>query len=466
MSEEPDLGFIGIGFDVFNLLSESSNVYFGINSYSAMRGNRPGLITFGISGGWQTQLFIKNLYLDLGGFIGGGGGSGAADGGGLILRPHIFLEKRIGNIGLNAGLSSINFPSGEITGNQINFGASLYGNSNFKVESIDENFKICSNPINKTLRIAVVSTIYSNNGIGSISNTSKENSGLIGIQIERKLSPHWYGILKTSGAVQGNIDGYMSILAGIGRSFTIIPARTYIETRFLIGPSGGGGINSGGGATAQAEFGLTFPIQNGYDIKLMTGKTWAPWGDFEINHIELSLGKTLEFLSTPKVNQKFKVPFKDYSLNHLAFTTYNRTYFPSKDLDKNGQSYLNSFQLIGFEAQIYLGDHLRIHGGTVWAYQGEYGAYAEGLLGATYGFSLNSDWEILLKGNFGAGGGGGINLGSGLLFQGVLGLEKSINNRWSTNIHFGKLIPLNGNFTPYSLDIGFKLHLNQLLKNQ
>ncbi len=467
MNEERDLGFVGIGFDIFNLISKSSNIYLGISSYSTMKGNRPGLITFGVSGGWQTQLFKKKLYLDLGGFIGGGGGGGADDGGGLILRPHIFLEKRIGNIGFNAGVSSINFPTGKIRGSQFNFGISLNGNSDFKVEALQENIRIDSNPTNNAFRIAIVGTIYSNSGERSTSNDTNRNAGLIGIQIERNFTPHWYGIFKTSGAIYGDIDGYMSILAGAGRSFTIISDRSYFETRILIGPSGGGEVKSGGGATTQAEFGLSFPLRKGYDLKLMGGKTWSPWGDFETNHIELSIGKKIEFLSTPSKNKElitYKVHSRDYNINRMAFTVFNRTYFSPRDIDKNGLTYLSSFQLIGFEAQKYLTEHLRIHGGSFWAYQGDYGAYAEGLLGATYSFPVFSNWEFLIKGSFGAGGGGGINLGSGLLFQFGLGVEKSINYWLNANLHFGKLIPLEGNFIPNSLDIGIKLNVSQIIK--
>ena len=83
MSTEADLGFVGIGFDLFHLVKNANTIYVGVNSYSAVTGIRPGLITLGMSAGWSPQLTKSGLFLDVGGFLGGGGGGGADDGGGL-----------------------------------------------------------------------------------------------------------------------------------------------------------------------------------------------------------------------------------------------------------------------------------------------------------------------------------------------------------------------------------------------
>ena len=57
-----------------------------------------------------------------------------------------------------------------------------------------------------------------------------------------------------------------------------------------------------------------------------------------------------------------------------------------------------------------------------------------------------------------------INLGSGLLFQYAIGIERILSPKSNVYVHFGKVNPLEGNFTPYSLDFGFKFQLHQLLK--
>lgn len=468
MTEEPDLGFVGIGFDLFELVKPSSSIYVGINSYSAMSGIRPGLITFGMSAGWCPNIFTETLSLDLGGFIGGGGGGGAADGGGLILRPHIAIEKRIGKLGLRLGYSRIDFPSGAITGNQFNAGLTLYGNNYFKtanqqVEKINPNL-VFSNK----LRIAMVGTQYFNLKEGSTSADYEiDYIGLVGIQVERTYSDYFYGILKANGAFAGGADGYMSILIGGGLRYPILNKHVSLESRLLFGPSGGGSVESGGGATAQAEAGFAVFLGNGYDLKLMAGKTVSPWGDFNSNHIEIGIGKSFERLFPDKLPDNattFNIDSEAYYDNHMAFSVYNRTYFPPDAYRKDGVKYLSSFNLLGFEIQKYIGERWSINGGTVWAYQGDYGAYAEGLLGATYHQPITNNWNVTLRAMFGAAGGGSIDLGSGLLFEYTLGIERRLSDSWHLFVNGGKVQPLEGNFTPYSLDVGLKFHIHQLLK--
>ena len=471
MSEEPDLGFVGIGFDLFSRTHQSTERYFGITSYSTMQGIRPGLITLGVSSGLRTKLFESGLFLDLGGFVGGGGGGAADDGGGLIVRPHLFVEKRLGNLGLHLGVSRIDFPTGNISGNQLHFGLSLQGDNYFKTKEIASSAIEISAPRIRSFRFGLVGTRYFQLQKGSDSDKATKplgTAGLVGIQIEKRLDKYWHGVFKTNGAFQGGIDGYMSILVGMGGRYALVNEGLSLKTNLLFGPSGGGAIKSGGGAIAQAEVGFSLRLKNDYDLQLMTGKTWSPWGDFTTNHFELSLGKSFELLAPtklPKGVTHFKVPASDYSENHLSFATFNRTYFSSsKALDKSGRPYLTSFQLLGFEVQKHLNDRFRLHGGTVWAYQGDYGAYAEGLLGATYSIPFYNHWEFVTKAVFGAAGGGNINLGSGLLFQYAIGIERILSPKSNVYVHFGKVNPLEGNFTPYSLDFGFKFQLHQLLK--
>lgn len=468
MQTEEDLGFVGIGFDLFHLVNKSSTVYVGINSYSAMSGIRPGLITLGMSAGWCPQIFNNGFYLDMGAFVGGGGGGGADDGGGLILRPHLVLEKRFGNLGLRLGVSRIDFPSGSIEGNQVNVGVSYSGKNYFKVTQNEYGFIPTAELQTNKLRVAMVGTQYFNLKEGSVpGKPDVEEVGLVGVQIERNFSDYAYGILKLNGAYSGGTDGYMSIFLGAGGKLPVVRNRLNVEGRFLFGPTGGGGIESGGGATAQAEIGLSVLFGNGYDLKVMTGKTFAPWGPFSTNHLEVGIGKSFDRLFPTEVSNKtheFNVDSNAYVVNHMAFSVYNRTYFPPSALDKSGVPYLSSFNLLGFEIQKFIGERFSINGGTVWAYQGNYGAYAEGLLGATYHQPIVDNWYLTAKGMFGAAGGGDLDLGGGLLFEYTVGIERVLNQKWNLFANFGKVQPLEGNFAPLSLDFGLKFHINQLIK--
>ncbi len=472
MDTESDLGFIGLGFDVFNLIGNSSNVYFGISSYSAMSGIRPGLITLGISGGWRKELLKNSLYLDLGGFVGGGGGGGAADGGGLIVRPHIALEKRFDNLGVFVGYSQINFPTGAIKGSQFNLGITINGGNYLKVAPTDFENITSSQIKSNSLRVALVGTQYYNFKAGSLPERPEVEPGkvgLLGVQIERSFSSNFYGILKANGAITGGADGYMSILFGAGGKLPIIEEKVNLESRLLFGPTGGGAVDSGGGATAQAEVGAALLLGKGYDVKFMIGKTIAPWGGLNTNHIEFGIGKSFDVIALkkhPKEIEQFNVNTSDYWVNHMAISVFNRTYFPPEANDLNGEPYQSAFNLIGFEIEKYLGERFSINGGTVWAYEGGYGAYAEGLLGMTYYQPIFNTWKLSVKGMVGAAGGGALNLGEGLLFEYSLGVHKELNKKWDIAVNFGKTEPLSGNFTPYMVDVGVKFHINQLIKKK
>ncbi len=470
-SSESDLGFVGIGFEFAAWHQNKSSLYLGINSYSAVVGNRPGLITLGLSGAYQYFLLPnKKLSAEIGGFIGGGGGGGADDGGGLIIRPYVSLEKKIGPLGIRFGYSFLDFPTGSITGNQFNIGFTLNGTTFLKSRKDTSTNSFATKLAFQKLRIGLTTTQYFNFKEGSFESGSSNNRKLtlVGIQVERNFSKHAYGIFKINGALDGGGDGYMSILLGAGGKLPIIPNLLNIESRVLIGPSGGGGVLSGGGATMQTEAGLTLKRKE-YYLKFMYGKTFAPWGNLNAKHIELTLGKSIEriFPKLPKNKSTFTVPKENLIENQLSFSTYNRTYFSPKATDKGGRLYNESFNLIGFEIEKFIAKKISVNGGTVWAYEGDYGAYAEGLIGVAYRQSiLHNLFNLNFKVQFGAAGGGGIDIGSGLIFQYNAGIEKKIGKRSSIFANFGKYQPLKGNFDPLSLDIGFKIYLTQLLKKQ
>ncbi|MCB9426743.1 MAG: hypothetical protein H6584_06910 [Flavobacteriales bacterium] len=472
MPWEPDMGFVGIGFDLFNIINQSDCIYLGINSYSAVTGSRPGLITFGVAGGYRREVLFDNFYIDLGGFVGGGGGGGAADGGGLIVRPHFTIEQQFKNVGFFVGVSHIEFPTGAIGSTSINAGISINSYNFFESSNKKpSDFLDKETPRASTIRVAVAGTQYYNFGPKTSVERPQINTGIVrlgGVQLERYLTPYWYGLLKLNGAVTGGADGYMSLLVGIGAKLPLLKDRLSLETRILGGPSGGGSIESGGGATAQYEVGGRIRLLNSFDLKLMYGKTLSPWGDFSADHIEVSIGKSFESLypkESSETPSSFTVSGTDYKRNKIAFLTHNRTYFPPNAQTKNkGIYYLPYFNLLGFEFQKYLGERITINCGTVWAYQGHYGAYAEGLVGLTYYQPITSTWNINIKGMLGAAGGGAIDVGSGLMAQAFLGTEKRLNAKWSIGIYGGQFVPLKGNFTAQIVDLGIKYHINQVLK--
>ncbi|MCE5177619.1 MAG: hypothetical protein LLF81_00565 [Porphyromonadaceae bacterium] len=463
MSREPDLGMLGMGADFF-IVDKLPNLYFTINTYSAIIGTRPGLITFGTGAGYVQPLFRSPLSLDAGIFVGGGGGGGAPDGGGLITRLHLNLSYSIKQVSLFGGYSRLDFPNGDIGGNNFNVGLTLSTQfstarrsgtasmaadfedtldkeSKFRVQITGQNY----------IKFAGRPTFPSN-----IPAPKEGEISLVGIELDHFFHNKWYAALKLHGAVAGGIDGYMSYLVGLGFEQALGTDRLTLDTQLLAGPSGGGGIASGGGGIIQGSVGLRALLGNAYGIKAAIGQTITPGGEFNGTLLELGLSKNFQFASTGSDRQKTAYRLKDTDrLHEFGFELLNRTYYPStKSIDKNGSPYDRAFNLMGLVVSKKLNHHFDILGATYWAYQGSYGAYAEGLLGVGYRYGWTPSWKFRAQVLGGAAGGGGIDTGNGLVFQYSAGLAHQINQNWGFSIGAGQMVGVKGNFKPIFTDIG------------
>lgn len=465
---EQDLGFLGHGYEVFGLVSNFPKWYFGVNSYSALTGIRSGFFVFGISTGIQKPIIKNWLYYDAGLFLGGGGGSGAPDGGGLMIRPHLDIEAFVNKkISLRAGLSLVDFPSGEINSFNFNLGATINMNT-YVANHINTLEKGSTKSIFTDIEISPLFTNLFNYKKGPLKsdklvNKNAPNISLIGATVKSGYHRNFYGMLKLGGALVGEVDGFMMLLSGVGYQLPITNWLS-LDAKGLIGGAGGGSVQFGGGLATQIEVGLGIDYSD-YLLNVSLGNTYAPNGNFQSNHLDVSIGKRFKLYKNPEIKGSMIVDSNEVKKEGFSFSTFNRAYFPGDKKDKTGRPYDVVFNNIGFELEKNINKELSIIAATVWAYQGNYGAYAEGWLGAKYYYSLTSSWSLTAKGLLGAGGGGGIDLGSGLIYQYNIGLEKRINKRWSFVLNSGQVRAVNGNFTPVLLDVGVKLDISQLVKN-
>ena len=68
--------------------------------------------------------------------------------------------------------------------------------------------------------------------------------------------------------------------------------------------------------------------------------------------------------------------------------------------------------------------------------------------------------------SFGTAGGGGIDLGSGLVYQYSLGITKDINKRFGISVNAGKMAGISGNFSPTLLDLNLRYNFVQITKKK
>lgn len=467
VKNDANLGFVGISADLF-IFEKVPNLYTSIGSYSAITGNRPGLITLGMGLGYVQKINKTPLSIDAGIFIGGGGG--APDGGGLITRGNLNLMYNFKNTSIFLGYSRLDFPTGDLNGNNINFGITFNSLFHFGYETNKNNDELFTpKMMDSKNRFTILGMRYVNHRKGPFelpNQTKPNNIQLIGLQFDRFITNNIYGTVKVNGAVTGGIDGYMNLLVGLGYEQNLIQNKVFLDGQILAGPSGGGAVDTGGGATLQGSIGLRTNIGKEFQFKLAYGQSYAPAGNFKSDYVEIGLSKKFDFINPEKnENQIFTVTNSD-AIHKFGFEIINRTYFSPNKLDKNNIPYDKNFNLIGFKFTKNLKYNFDIIGSTFWAYQGSYGAYAEGWLGLQYSVPVKDYFKIMPEISFGTAGGGGIDLGSGLVYQYSLGISKDINKRFGFSINTGKMSGINGNFSPILLDLSLRYNFIQITKNK
>lgn len=473
MTGEPDLGMLGMGADFF-IVDKLPNLYLTINTYSAIAGKRPGLITFGTGVGYLQPLFRSPLSLDAGLFVGGGGGGGAPDGGGLITRGHINLAFSMGAVSLFGGYSRLDFPTGEMGSNNVNVGVAIssqFSTARRAGPKRQENGSVASLDKTSTFRVQITGQNYISFAGDPVSRSNESqpqpsNISLVGVELDHFFHAQWYAALKLHGAMAGGIDGYMSYLVGVGFEQPLAGDRLTLDAQLLAGPSGGGGVASGGGGTLQGTVGLSTRLGEAYGIKAAIGHTFTPGGQLNGTLLEMALSHNFHFYTTAGAHTKTAYRLKESErLRMFGFELLNRTYWSSSErMDKNGRPYDKAFNLMGFVVSKRIHDHFDLLGATNWAYQGSYGAYAEGLLGLRYRYGWNPSWELRAQALGGAAGGGGIDLGSGLVYHYSAGLVRHISQNWGLAVSVGQMAGVKGNFKPFFTDIGIVYRFGTIQK--
>jgi hypothetical protein len=182
--------------------------------------------------------------------------------------------------------------------------------------------------------------------------------------------------------------------------------------RAHLGSGGGGGVFTGGGISTMVSTGAQF---GGHQFSL---GQWTALSD-EASIPFVSYSRHLDFKSSLGFHYRggkySNEDSREVALKVLAGVGQQRSY----GIDRNGNSYnpMSGITMgLGIEAWSNENYSLDAYGHTFWAASGGYGAYAEGLFSAAfmkngetfrYGVDLTS----------GIAGGGGIEVGSGLMIS-------------------------------------------------
>ena len=452
--EGEQMGLYGIGaYERFNPW-----LYGGITAYGAATGRRGGFFTGGYTLGMQSKL-TDNWILDVGGYAGAGGGGAAPDGGGLHIRPHLGLKYDFswGVLGLN--YTYVDFPNGDISSDAIALSmdfpfSSLINNSEQDDDGLTEADYFgadWSNLSRHRSHLAARVRSYSPvSGSKTASGKSLDNSlGLVGVEYTYFLDENWFATFETAGAASGGAGGYAELLAGVGYRLPLTKNdRLALLPSLTIGGAGGGDVGTGGGVVARANLGLEFRLSTDLSLIMDSGYLTAPDGNFDTQYVGFNLAYVMgTFAQDPK-----GTPLEGTDLIQTTKWRYRPAHQWYFDAERKGDS-SRDMQLFGGKIDWLGGDWWYLTGQGLSAYGGGAGGYSEGHWGIGV---VSPSWKNLqLYGEMliGAGGGGGVDSGSALLYKPSVGLEYNLNKDFSLQTGIGKVISKEGNLDADTLDV-------------
>ena len=451
----PDSGeFMGL-YSIGAYERLNSLLYGGITLYGAATGRRGGFFTGGYTLGLERKL-TDNWILDTGAYVGGGGGGAAAQGGGLMIRPHIGLKYDFKWSALGLNYSFVDFPNGEISSDAIALSFDIPFTSptlNWEDDELTaaDYFGVDSSNVSRhrSHLAARVRAYYPSSDSKTTSGRSFDDSlGLVGVDYTYFLDENWFTTFETSGALSGGVGGYAELLAGIGYRLPLTnDDRLALLPALTIGGAGGGSVETGGGFVARANLGMEYRLSPDLSMIIDGGYLTATGGNFDTPYLGFNLAYVIKSFAKDQKGEALKETDL-IQINKWRFRPAHQWYFDAER--KNGSA--RDMQLLGGKIDWMVGDWWYLTGQGLSAYEGGAGGYSEGHWGVGILGPSWKNWKLYGEMLIGAGGGGGVDSGSALLYKPSIGLEYNLNKDFSLQTGIGKVISKEGNLDANTLD--------------
>ena len=466
----PDLGLLGIHYDQLGVWEGYPPLYLGLGGYAAVAGDRGGFFLGGFTVGAIWQVYPLWLF-DSGVFLGAGGGGGGSGSNGWAVRPFVGLEREFGLYGLRAEVGLLDMDAFEREF-FFSFGISLSG------ERLDARSAPAARAQRKIPRDKVVSHelrvtpryLWMDPDSGSRKRSGKALSAdisMIGIGVDYFISEYLFVPFEAYGAVGGGVSGFAMGLAGLGVSVPAFGENVRLEGKASVGAGGGGDVDTGGGLVWQVLGGLRANITRHMALEAMGGHTSFPDGELDATTVTLGIswsGHPVELaVDYPRGNlTREGLPGDDARIVGTRFYVANKLYDPASSAHKaNGSDLDSTLNLLGVGVEQPLTEWLTLYGEAWAAWEGNVGGYSEGLLGAKFEWQPQ-DMErhhFSLNAGLGAAGGGGMDVGSGLIYEYAGGWRYDLGTSTFLTIDIGHTTAEDGSFeaTAYTVGLGWYL---------
>lgn len=436
------------------LFDVSDKLRLGVGSYGAVRGERGGFITLGVAG--EVRQRLSPAWLSQAGlFVGAGGGhsgqsSSPLAGGGLMLRGDAgltYATAGYGNFGF--GVSHVRFPSGMISSTQpyVQYEYAFYsllaqGWADSASSSTKANSDAALLRTNEFALVArsykIPSSVVNNNGL-----PQHGSMNLLGVEWLSYLDERWFLKLEADGAMGGQSNGYMQILAGGGYRLPLARS-TALKFNLAAGPAGGGSVDTGGGLLLDACVSLQQNLTEHTALELTLGEVRAPSSSFKARSEALKLNYQFDL---PKISSS-AVPLgtlDGFEAEHLRVRVANQTYFKAAPQWRN-QYVDQAVSNLGVQLDYFMSPTWFVTGQGLAAYAGNAGAYMTGQVGIGTQWPVAKLWFVEGEALLGTAGGGGMAVGNGLVGQANAAIGYRLSKSLSIMGTAGRISALQGDF--------------------
>lgn len=422
--------------------------YLGPGLYGAARGERGGFFTFGLEGGFRGRPFpAVALELEAGLFLGGGGGTGAPQGGGLMVRPHVGASLPWGPVRLGLGLSRVRFPNGGIDSSQaaltLTFVSSRLWTSEKGQGSAFEG------PVrwaDRGLELHIT-RVEPSASTRTRSGATRPGFDLAGIAATYGLQGPWFHFLAADGAAGGSSSGYAQALAGLGLR-TPSAHRFGLEARLGAGLGGGGDVRTGGGLLISGEGAITFDLAR-WRGSAGLGFLRAPGGPFDSRTLTFRIARRT-LAPIPSMDGEALLDFEA-----AAWRLGSGILLYRRAQRQDGTS--GAIQLMTLRADRKLGPGFYVSGEAGSATGGGAGGYSSGQAGLGWETPLWAGQRLFAEGALGAGGGGGLRSGGGLLASLRTGWRLELPRGMGLEATIGRARAPRGGLETTTLGLGLQL---------
>jgi hypothetical protein len=447
-----------------NLLFDvNDNVKVGVGSYGAVRGERGGFITLGLAG--EVRQRLSPSWLGHAGlFVGAGGGRGGStlmSGGGLMLRSDVGLTYETGRYGnLGFGVSHVTFPSGVISSTQPYLmyeypfhsllgsgwdamppgGKAINGAATASaLPSTAQEFSLVARSYQ------IPSSVVQDDG-----QPQHRSMQLLGVEWLSYLDAHWFLKLEAEGAMGGQSNGYMQILAGGGYRLPLTRS-TALKLHTAAGPAGGGRVDTGGGLLLDAGIALQQNLTPRTAVELSVGEVRAPSRSFKAHSVALKLNYQFGLPAVTSAAMPWNA-LGGFEAVPLRMRAVNQTYFKASP-NWRSSNVDQSVSNLGVQIDYFVSPHWFLTGQGLGAYAGKAGAYMTGLVGVGSQWPVSERWFVEGEALLGAAGGGGLAVGGGLVRQVNAGVGYRLSKSLSVLTTVGQMAALRGDFKANVLGI-------------